>query len=888
MDAARWARLESLFIAADKLSPEEREPWLAAIFAAEPDPELRAELEALLAATPERLEAQVAAAIGSAAVGLAAGEKPPARVGPYLLRGEIGRGGMATVYAAERADREFERKVAVKILRRGMDTDDIVRRLRRERQILANLDHPGIARLLDGGTAEDGRPYVVMEHIAGEPIDVYCRKHRLDLRARLRLFLEVCAAVHYAHRNLVLHRDLKPSNILVGADGAPKLLDFGIAKLLEADSEAADTAPEATHTGGRLLTPAWASPEQLRGGPLSTASDVYSLGLLLYLLTTDRRAYEVDPARPAELERIVTEVEPTSPGLGDDLDLVVMAALRKEPERRYASAEQLAEDLRRYLANLPVSARKDTLFYRGGKFVRRHRWGVAATLLVFGALVASAIFARHQAQEALAEKRRAERVAAFLTEVFEASDPGAARGRVLTARDVLDQGARRVRTNLREDPPMRAEMLGILGRVYQKLGHYAEAEGLLAEALELRGGRDSGDLAAAPAKRDLAAVIFERGRIDEAAALASAALAAQRQQRGSAPLELAASLRLLADIDSRLGHYEGAVQGYREVLQIQQQQLGPEAEQVATTCNSLGEAFFEAGNNEEARAAFLRALRIGRRLGEDHPELITALNNLAGLAHREGDFSRAKALFLEVLAARRRVFGARHANVATVLSNLAVVENQLHQPDEAIAHAEEALAISRALFGGANAEVADQLHNLGSLYLRQGRSVVRAEELLREALEMRRQVLGKDHFQVAQTLRALGELYSRDRPQQAEACYREALAVDRQCHPWNVPRLTASLVALGRLVAGRHDLPAAAALFREALELRQGAAMTAGQVGECQAWLGHLLAVQGQPEAGCALVERGHQSLREELGPDHFRTREAAGFLAACPRPPQP
>ena len=386
MDPLRWQQLERLFEQAIRLPKRERPAFLDAFLARDGDPELRRELEEMLdndeeegAVDGHEPGSGVARAIESGLQLWAAREGPPRRLGPYRLGREIGRGGMATVYEAERDDREFHLKVAVKVLRRGMDSDDIVRRLRRERQILANLDHPHIARLLDGGTTEDGRPYVVMEHIDGERIDLYCSRHHLPLEARLRLFRQICDAVHFAHRNLVLHRDIKPSNILVTGDGVPKLLDFGIAKVLAGGDEA-EASHELTLTGLRLLTPEWASPEQVRGESLTTASDVYSLGLLLYLLVAGRRAYEVDAKRPAELERIVCEVVPPPPGRktryqlwpwakgvapdtppagnspspvagnggapGNDLDVVVLTALHKDPARRYASAEQLGASSR--------------------------------------------------------------------------------------------------------------------------------------------------------------------------------------------------------------------------------------------------------------------------------------------------------------------------------------------------------------------------------------------------------------------------------------------------------------------------------------------------------------------------------------------------------------
>jgi eukaryotic-like serine/threonine-protein kinase len=427
----RWDEVHRLFNAAVECAPDERAALLAEACA--DDATLRREVEVLLAADAEAgsfINTPAAALLERLAAErslMAEGE----RVGAYEVRGEIGRGGMGAVYLAVRADDLFEKRVALKLIKRGMDTDDILRRFRHERQILAALEHPHIARLYDGGTTEDGLPYFVMEYVAGEPLDAYCGSRALGLAARLRLFLDVCAAVEYAHQRLVIHCDLKPSNILVTSGGEVKLLDFGIAKLLtpEPTGAAASTAPEQ-----RLMTPEYSSPEQLRGERVTTASDVYSLGVVLYELLTGRRPYHFTSRLPHEVLRIVCESEPESPSLAvsrqptseaggerreadvrrlaralrGDLDNIVLMALRKEPERRYASVNQLAEDVRRHFEGLPVAAQKNTLGYRVRKFTARHRAGVAAALLAAASLLGGLLVATHQARAARSERARAE------------------------------------------------------------------------------------------------------------------------------------------------------------------------------------------------------------------------------------------------------------------------------------------------------------------------------------------------------------------------------------------------------------------------------------------------------------------------------------------------
>jgi len=396
------------------------------------DSSLRAEVESLLV-YDERAEGLLETpAIGSTAMMRSEGEAAPMEgrlVGPYKIIRRIGHGGMGTVYLAARADDQYNKRVAIKLVRRGMDTEFIVSRFRHERQILASLDHPNIAKLFDGGTTEDGLPYFVMEYIEGLTIDQYCDANRLPTVERLKLFRAICSAVHYAHQNLVVHRDIKPSNILVTSDGVPKLLDFGIAKLLNPELYAQTIVPTAIQL--RLMTPDYASPEQVRGQSITTASDTYSLGVLLYELLTGHRPYRLMSSLPQEIERIICEQEPDKPStainrtvdtvsadgtsrvslspeivsqtregqpeklrrkLAGDLDNIILMAMRKEPRRRYASVEQFSDDIRRHLEGLPVLARKDAFTYRAGKFIQRNKVALVVSLMI-AVLIASSIIA---------------------------------------------------------------------------------------------------------------------------------------------------------------------------------------------------------------------------------------------------------------------------------------------------------------------------------------------------------------------------------------------------------------------------------------------------------------------------------------------------------------
>ena len=426
MTAPDFQKVEEIFHGALECEPNQLGAFLNEKCAG--DETLRCEIEALLAlhrqagSFIETPIADVAAALlKEDETDLLIGQT----IGHYKISRRISAGGMGAVYLAERADRQYEKQVAIKLIKRGMDTDSVLRHFRNERQILASFDHPNIARVLDGGATENGLPYFVMEYVEGLPIDAYCDGHSLSIVERLKLFREVCAAVSYAHRHTVIHRDIKPSNILVTSGGTPKLLDFGIARILQ-PGDAVESL--ATLTGVRLMTPEYASPEQVRGQALTTATDVYSLGVVLYQLLTGRKPYRLKTRAPEEISRAILEQEPSRPStavakcdgdsrfeirnsklLKGDLDNIVLTALRKEPERRYQSVEQFSEDIRRHLKALPVAARKDTLAYRSATFIRRNTVATAAAALVFLTLIAGIVATTWQARKARAEKARAER-----------------------------------------------------------------------------------------------------------------------------------------------------------------------------------------------------------------------------------------------------------------------------------------------------------------------------------------------------------------------------------------------------------------------------------------------------------------------------------------------
>lgn len=454
MDPARWQLVDELFARVADLTAEERAPLLAAA----PE-DIRAEVESLLAS-----DAAAAGAIGKKVAGgvQLLNQGAAAQAGPYVLKEELGRGGMGAVFRGERADGQYTGAVAVKLLRPGFETGMFLERFRRERQALARLVHPNIARLLDSGSCADGTPYIVMELVDGEPIHTFCSQRSLNANQILELFLPVCRAVAHAHQRLIVHRDLKPGNILVTADGVPKLLDFGICKTLD------DMDPEVTATGEHLLTPDYASPEQIRGEPITPASDVYSLGAVLYRLLTGRSPHQIEKYNALGVAHAVCEVEPDKPGIAVDIDTIILKALQKDPNRRYASAEQLAEDIRRALSNEPVLARPDTIVYRSTKFVRRHPWGVAAGVCAAVGLTVGLIAYARQASIARQEAAEARRVANAL--IFDIHDkvrglPGSLSARLEIIRLGMTHLDRLV-PSAASDPALRKE----LAAAYFKLG----------------------------------------------------------------------------------------------------------------------------------------------------------------------------------------------------------------------------------------------------------------------------------------------------------------------------------------------------------------------------------------------------------------------------------
>ena len=757
------------------------------------------------------------------------------RIGAYRLTRLIGRGGMGAVYEAVRDDQQFEQQVAIKLIKRGMDTNFIRERFLRERQILASLDHPHIARLFDGGATADGLPYFVMELVDGEPITEYCRRRGLSLDARLKLFRAVCSAVQHAHQKLAVHRDLKPSNILVTADGAPKLLDFGIAKLLSPDPGEAVTR---TETAVRLMTPDYASPEQVRGGAITTATDVYSLGVVLYELLTGQRPYQFATYAPMEIERAICETEAPRPSeaarqhtdaltklarqLAGDLDNIVLMALRKEPERRYQSVEQFSDDLRRYLTGLPVQARADTFAYRAGKFVRRHKAGVAFAATVLMLLAGVALTMTVQAARIARERDRANQAAVAaeaatksLMAMFEFADPGKAKGNAITAKELLDQGAEKVVRELKDQPAAQAKLMDTIGGLYQSIGVYDRAQSLMEESLKLRRqtlGAEHADVATS--LHHLAALAYEKSDYTGSETLHREALALRRRLLGAEHTDVADSMAGLGQTLMALGKFAEAEPLVREALALRQKRLDPEHKDIAASLNGVGRVFSEQGKFAEAAEMYRQSLAIHRKLyGEEHPSVASSLNNLAAMLHDLGDYNGAEPLFREALTMRRKLLGEEHPDMANSLANLASLLQDKREYAEAEQCYRQALQLRRKLFGENHLKLTVTMNNLASLLSEKG-DWAGCEVLHRQTLAIRRKELGEDHHEVATSLNNIANvLYHKSQYAEAEKLQRQAIAIyQKSLKPehWMIHRsrshLGACLVKLKRFAEAEEQL----------------------------------------------------------------------------------
>jgi serine/threonine-protein kinase len=874
------------------IAAADRPSWLAR--EVPDDPELRARL---LAAIPTK---SIDGASADAAEPLRFLRPDPSpeedpivgeRLGAFVVEARLTeQGGMGTVYRGRRADGTFAQDVAIKIIPRGRDTDGVLRRFTLERRVLGLLQHPNIVRILDAGAVADGRPYFVMEWVHGVPLDRFSTGQEPSLAERLALFRQLCAAVQYAHQRFVVHRDLKPGNVLVTPDGAPKILDFGLAKLLDEDDPGAGLL---SRTNERPMTPAYASPEQVRGGPVTTATDVHALGLILYELLTGHRPYRLTSSSASEIERVICREDPELPSraarresgpapvpahrLRGELDAIVMRALQKQPDDRYQTAAELGEDIARYLSGRPVLAKRSSAAYRAGKFVRRHVKGLTAAAAVL--LVAAAFVVQNtlHARGLGVERDRAQASLRFLVSLFTASAPDNAKGEKLTAADLLDRGAKRLETELRHQPATRATLLFTIGDVYDRIGRYDAAERLLAESIDLQR-----QLSSRPTL-ELAEALSALGRVpgtkQDASRLYHEALAIRRRLLPPGDPLIARSLNNIASLKHSAGDYAGAAAGYREAADGFP--AGHEGDRAISLIN-LSASLFQLNRFAESAAAAREAWQITQAIhGPDHSATISALGALGWALFGLGEQTEAERIRRDVVERSRRLWGDTHFRVAEAWYTLGTMLSGLNRPDDAERALREAEAIWRRLPGILEDRVAWTLSGLGNILGQKGK-FAEAEAYLRESLELRTKAKGDRHVDVGESLGSLGGLaYRRGRLAEAEKYFRMNLDLLR-----SIPGLPRSEQAypetdLGRLFTEQGRLDEAEPLLRHAVEgLRQDLPPGHARIAFAEVLLGDWLRRAGRFDEAKPLIEGGVSILRSKE-PGTERTRDAEARLVA-------
>jgi serine/threonine-protein kinase len=885
----RFRRVDVVLDAALDLPTEDQEAYIAR--ACGNDALLRAEVMQLLSAhhrSGSMLDAPLARLAPLLFEKPDAEEATPARVGPFRVVRAIGAGGMGQVFLGEREDGQFQQRVALKLIRHP--TPGLVRRFLEERRILALLEHPNIAHLVDGGITQEGLPYFAMEFVEGEPIDRYCTSRNLSLDQRLVLFEHVCEAVSYAHQHLIIHRDLKSSNILVTAGGRVKLLDFGIAKLIDASGGGASA--DETRTGFRVMTPDVAAPEQVQGRPISTATDVYALGMLLYTLLAGERPYDVRGKSAAEIERIVCDVVPAAPSsraptelrrrIRGDLDLIVMTALQKQEERRYQSPTALAEDVHRFREGRAIHARPDSARYRLAKFIARHRAAVAVVCAAALALAAAGARERILRNRAELAARKATEVEGFLINVFEVADPFAwsevDRG-AISARDLLDRGAKRIDSTLATQPEVQAELRTVLGRVYSSLGLFAQATPLLERSLAQRkslvGERDT---SVATAMDLLGNTLAQQDRHDEAERLLRDALALRRSLLGNRDKLTGETLEHLATLLENRSRLAAAESLHREVLMINRGAFGDSSMEVANSLNNIALVLYRTGKYAEAEPMYRQALDIGlRRVGAQHALTSSTMQNLAQTLQARGKLDEAEEYFRRALAAKRAILGDAHPAVTVTLNNLGqFLVNSRGRPDEAEVLTREALALDRKIFGEHHTYVGEGLRNLGVILRAKGQ-FRQADSAFRTALDIDRPLVGERsekmanlYGQLSQTRYQLGDSLEGVRlMRESLSRYREILG----------PTHRNTLITMANLA--RQLTEAGGAAEAEQLARTVLSELDSADAGERTQYiittrtLGAAILAQGRARDALPFLARALDMTRRDVGEEHLRTGHA-------------
>jgi len=903
MTAEEWQRVKRILDAAIDMAADDQVAFLDQ--ACKGDRALRADVESLLvsfANAGEFIEKPVVAPAHQVELDRLS---PGTALGPYRIVQLIAEGGMGVVYRAVREDELYRKLVAVKILRHCVFGEYALKHFTTERQILAYFDHPSIAKLLDAGTLSDGRPYFVMEFIAGVRIDVWCDQRRVSTRHRLELFLKVCAGVEYAHRNLVVHRDLKPGNILVTEDGEPKLLDFGIAKILEQNPLTG--SPAGTITVLPVMTPEYASPEQVRGELVNTTTDIYSLGVLLYELLTGHHPYQLKGRMPHEAAQIICEHDPLRPStvvrrtvpadpdtgreaitpesvsatrdgrpsglrraLAGDLDRIVLKALEKQPVRRYSSVEKFADDIRRHLEGRPVEARGVSWSYRSSKFVRRHAAAVIATALVALSLIAGLAATTRERRRADNEAATATAVNNFLQSdlLAQASASVQARPDVkpdpdLSVRTALDRAAARIVGKFDNQPLVEASIRQTIGDAYLDLGLYPQAQTQLERALDLRrrtlgaGHRDT-----LTSIHKLGVLDWYQGKYAQAEPLLASVLEARRRALGQEHPDTASAMNDLALVEWYRGEYPRAEPFFTKALQIRRRLLGPEHPETLSTMNDLAGLYVDRGKYTEAEPLLSKVLDIRRRvLGAEHPNTLLSMNNLAVVLWDEGKYAAAEALLATAMEIKQRVLGSEHPETLSTINNLAGIYRDEGKYVLAEPLLIRVLEVRQRVLGQEHPDALISMNNLGLLYVYQG-NYQGAERLLAKTLEVRRRTLGQEHPDTLISTNNLALMYAYEhKDEQAEQLYVQVLELQRRVLAREHPRRLATMNDLAALYIRTHKYVVAEALLRDALTSLSESSAGSWVRYNCESLLGASLAGQRKFAEAEPLLLSGYQGM---------------------------
>jgi serine/threonine-protein kinase len=907
IDRGRWLAASPYLNQALDLPPESLDAWLQELAATQPA--IAVDLRQLLAVQNDSFASFLS------------GQALPREdsrysyqgevIGNYRVLRELGSGGMAVVYLAERADGHFEQRVALKILRFGADSAEARRHFAQERQILASLDHPAIARLIDGGITAGGLPYLAMEYIEGVSIERFCDQRRLGINERLRLFLKVAEAVQYAHHHLIVHRDLKPSNIVVTHEGTVKLLDFGIAKLLDPDAFVHAAPP--TRDMVRLMTPEYASPEQARGDPITTATDVYQLGRLLYELLTGRSPYllrarnslaslrailESEPRRPsvcisraetvvetdgrASLERICAAraitPERLRQTLRGDLDAILLMSLQKEPPRRYASVAQLGDDVERYLRRLPVNAYQGVRLYRAKKFLLRHLGGVVVAGLVtctFVLLIAwyTAQLASErdraaaEAQRARREAATAEQISEFLSSVFRGSDLRMVKADT-TARELLDRGAERIEVELAEQPVIQARLLNVIGSVYAQYDARDRARVLIERALQLnlqQFGADS--LEVADSKFALAPIIRDSGDLLRARRLLDEVLAVRERALGPEHAAVAHTLHALAVNLSRQGRSLEAIQLCERALEIYARTVSQYDERAVNARITLGAVLLGSGDLVRVRAHYEELVPlIERSLGAEHRNVAAALTNLATARLQLEDYQGVEQQLRRALAILQQFYAPDHSEIQIVLTTLATLYFTAGRFEEAVALYEQVIASSRRVGGARRGLEATAQELMGQLRRSAGAFEAARVHLL-AATDIWRQFPGESRLRYAISLADYGQLLlDEGKASLATAPMDEAMAILQKMLHSDSYELASVLVVQGMLLARTGKAVESEANLRKAITIyRKVLPDTHSEVAAARSALGEALLAQGKLTEAEPILIASDQLLEQQV-----------------------